>query len=1187
MKSPILILCFIAFTTALYAQNPRIETFGDRRIETYKYLKGGDSISFTIIGKNDTAQETEFYRNGHQERIVWKRDSIYRFDELGELQTIYFDMDKSAWMEQNMSNFSNGQITELKSFKNGVRLAQSYGKNGRLLFTERTIYAPDYTYKRWEDRYGVPISASRTDTMKNGADIKMFKQDTSFFENGRPYSICNRRNEREYLGCLYFDRTGKLVKITPADSLDLHAFKDNVDCYYGLKNKRGDTIVKPRFDRIENVRGQFWLAYTGENAIVLQPNGALMSTHFTNLTAIHALNETIPFGEYWVNSEKIDSIKRLGVLRNLEQHYTFRDANKVGVMNQKVEIVMPSQYFPLSGSYIGDYKYFEFIEEEEGTLRRSGFVNRQGKSLFRDKYKGVVYTYFEDYFFISLPPMQRIASCGQSQNDWRNHRTLANYDYETDDNENTEGLNKIGVGKGDGTIILDAKYQSITHIDSSLFIASIAKSKKDLWSYNSHSGIYNARTKKWLLDTTDFEVANTDFRDRPFFIVHHIPTNKYGIIDTKGHYLLPLTYDAVDLPYYQLKNILRLKKGNKYQMATIDNGKVTIQKEQFEELLPTVFHVSRSSGYVLYCIAKKNNKWGLLDKAGKTVKPFIYDYASLINDYNKSFLLVKNNQAEHYDLSSLPNELGGFPKFSHYSKNPNEVRCFSLADTSKLVFFINYSGKVVIPPQYKEVSAPDAGELVSLQDAQKKKKFVFTSNGKLVDFPFAYDISWANSKSPIMIVKDTGRASYGVVSTDGKSIVPCNNYSVAIGDVESATFFVKKDTPLVKRTYNSWGLEVTETFDWDSLMIEDQNWMLYDKNGKTLSEKPFRFPIHFEEGAGVGMKGNDFSLYRTDGSALTIDGVQNFNNIRHGNGYRKRFYALFYNQGLTPQLVLTKLNGEVFVESGRYDGLSKFYGKYALVSKSGKIGLIDTLGKEIIAPQDLTASAQPIIDSLNSVNQPIYEKYKKKARFHSNDLIQMPLDLSGNEECHPDSLHISQQQWAFVCNLMLQKSLHLTMLTASDVKIPRVDIKRNATFIGRQYVSNDEQYASPTRIMASDKTIAFALNERLHGYKYKTTFNNFYQRNNRWNELQINDLLQIQGEKRWQMNDLITKKVKALKDQQIDCSNASAFITTVENRWMLTKDGIDFCFESTGGGGLVVISFTWAELEPFLKMKIF
>ena len=63
MKLPILIFSFIVVSTTIHAQNPRI-TAGNPRTETYNYRKGGDSVRFTILGKNDTVQETEFYRSG-------------------------------------------------------------------------------------------------------------------------------------------------------------------------------------------------------------------------------------------------------------------------------------------------------------------------------------------------------------------------------------------------------------------------------------------------------------------------------------------------------------------------------------------------------------------------------------------------------------------------------------------------------------------------------------------------------------------------------------------------------------------------------------------------------------------------------------------------------------------------------------------------------------------------------------------------------------------------------------------------------------------------------------------------------------------------------------------------------------------------------------------------------------------
>jgi hypothetical protein len=142
-------------------------------------------------------------------------------------------------------------------------------------------------------------------------------------------------------------------------------------------------------------------------------------------------------------------------------------------------------------------------------------------------------------------------------------------------------------------------------------------------------------------------------------------------------------------------------------------------------------------------------------------------------------------------------------------------------------------------------------------------------------------------------------------------------------------------------------------------------------------------------------------------------------------------------------------------------------------------------------------------------------------------------------------------------------------------------------------LSSNSQKLILKQVQVTDKTIAFVLGRNpfeVSMEQYGSAlhlFHNYYFKNNCWNDLQINDLLQIQGEKRWQFNELLTRKIKAMKDEEIDCSNASAFITQVENRFMLTKDGVDFCFDSKkDSGGFAIVSFTWAELEGFLKMRI-
>jgi hypothetical protein len=126
------------------------------------------------------------------------------------------------------------------------------------------------------------------------------------------------------------------------------------------------------------------------------------------------------------------------------------------------------------------------------------------------------------------------------------------------------------------------------------------------------------------------------------------------------------------------------------------------------------------------------------------------------------------------------------------------------------------------------------------------------------------------------------------------------------------------------------------------------------------------------------------------------------------------------------------------------------------------------------------------------------------------------------------------------------------------------------------------------RIVASEKTVSFVLSNR-NGVYYGASrygFHNFYKKDNRWNELTINDLLFVQGEKRVLLNDLLIQKVRALKGVDIDCSNTAGFIDAVENRFILTPEGVDFNFwVEKGRDTFVPVSFTWAELQPFLKMR--
>jgi hypothetical protein len=1195
MKFCITCLSLFLIVSTAKAQNPRVETIGNRQIHTYNYWKGGDSIRLTIVGKNDTVQENGYYRNGVLVSMQWKKDSLKLFDQLGRLQTVFYGLGDDYYRSDSARSFyTNGQLRTLSIDTNGVNIRKDYDENGEINYNYTQKRTPLRVESRNTGKNGVPIMATRMDSVLINDEMVRFNFDTLFYPNGQPSKIEKRSSKSGLLGTNIYDEAGKLVHTVPADSLNLIIFKDNVDCYYGLKTIRGDTVVKPRFDRINQEENLFFAAYTGENAVLLDRKGALMPSPVSRLslvTKMRALSST----SYSYRLKMDSKVKSLSDLLPSKRYFTFMEGENFGVMSEKGSLVMTPQYLTLQNGYLGDGMYFQFLEKQKDSLISMGFLDRQGKRILSPN-KRVSHADFEDYFIFNT-----------------NIEHYAGIEYFIESQLSSGKIidaaidlsvfNHTGLGKGDGTVLLPAKFMEIKRLnDRDLFLCKLAKNENADKLGNLRYAIFEPRTQRWLLDTTHFRIDNDINNPCDYFVIQDLKTKKYGIMDTTGVYVLPILYDSVGVAD-NLRDKFWVKKGKGWHIFEMIDGKSTLHTAKFDYLRAVNFNYYFHTGYqnVIYFLARKNGKWGVIDMSDKVIKPFDYDYAALDPKNTERFVLAKNNTIAYFDKNSLPNETIVYKNKENEASEPL-LASFELADNKERLFFVNDALKIVIPPQYKLLEAPKSNYFL-VEDAQKKRKIIYAETGRIVDYPFFYEIMDASSSSNIIVVKDSLKNSYGVVSTDGKLLIPCNNYGIAVGEAESSTFFVRKDTVKLPKDYYDNFYNFIRQTKCDSLGFEDSDWLLYNGTGKLMNAQAFRYPIEFRNNIGVGMKTDGFNLYKTDGS-IVMPFVKNVVNASQNGIYTEGssdgfksihvdpklgFYSLFKNQGMTPIGILTKPDGEILVESGRYDGISSFYGKYAVVTAAGKVGLIDSFGREVIAPQDLRVYPQQFMDSLNLSNVELLKKLD--VIWTSNSALQpQPLVFEYNSAIfHPDSLKISKTLKAHLWNLLLEKCLPQMVHTASNVVFERSHKKLTTDdFCSIHNDFEERRQATPRRMVVNDTTIAFALQQKLQYEDEKVIFYNFYHRNNRWNELKINDLLNLQGDKRWLMNDLITKKVKALKDQQIDCSNAAAFITTVENRWQLTRKGIDFCFDSLQRSSeFVVISFTWAELQPFLKLKIY
>jgi hypothetical protein len=1177
MKNLISCIFALFFVVSAFAQKARIENFSDYRTETYTFQKGrGDSVQFKLQNKTDTILTSFFYRNGKISKTIGK-DSNYHFDIKGRIRMKDFVYDTIREnYDSSMIYYTNGNIQEIRSNVKGRKMMKRFDDDGSVQLFQYETSTPSVTWERLEYGDGKLINLKRQDSILVDNKKIARNYDTMYYSNGQIYATQGQHesgDKIESLGTKYFKKDGSLLDTELPDSLQLQPFKDNVDCYYGLKNRRGDTIMRPQFDhiRFRNANNSI-MAYTGDVCKLFTLDGKPMPQPTERLSGIYPI---APINTYFSRNTDYDTedlIERVAQQKQVNYIGFVEDSHKFGVMTKEGKIVIPAQLLQIEGNEIGGGRFFSFSERLGDSTLAAGFMDRRGKPIFSN-FKHVQYSGYDDYFILSTTFM-----------DGRYRRPVVGLKV-TFQNQ-TFGLGRGGVE----TMVFEPKFERISYYAHlQLFMAKLSKPKKDSKEKDEDvHGIYNPRLNKWILEANDYTILNTEMsKNHIYFVLKNIKTGKYCVMDTTGKFIVSpsMSLDSIGV-MDDVKGRFWVKKKDKYQFLDIKNGKASLRSTAYEYLERVAFsdrYGGGSEDEYTYFLAKQKGKWGFINPDESIVKPFDYDYAAKAYDGRRSewgVFLVKNDQVNYFNLASLPFENPDLPFHINEESEAKSLFSFGLVENSKSVFFINDTGKVIIPPQYKRVNMSNGAGFILVEDAQQHRKIIFTETGKTVDMPFNYRIQLARPKSSIIVVRDSLDNTFGVVSTSGKELIPCANYGVAVGDFDKSIFFVKRDTPKIQRYVDD---DIRPLYsNPDSLSIEDANWVMHNGEGKVLDAQSFRFPIDFEGGIGIGMQGDDFNLYNTEGVIITpylkdkTAGVErNFNNIRRVQPHS--YYALYRNQGLTPTMMLTDSSGKILIESGRYDGISNFFGKYALVSTRGLIGMIDSLGKEIVAPQDLWTAKTTFMDSLNQDKQVFHSKWEENADFDYSSPFMLN---TGAYDFKTDSLKVTETQRATLLNLMVQKNISFIVNTAQFLQIPR-----NYSSVDGNFVQYDRkatyQFLQLKRLAITDKTIAFTWTD---SDGTDTKYFNFKKQNDRWTEKNLYDILDLQGEKRWALNDLLNKKIKALKDVSIDCSNSGAFIKQAEEAFLLTEKGIDFCFVSDDyENNLVVIPFDWAELKPFLK----
>ncbi|WP_027421094.1 WG repeat-containing protein [Crocinitomix catalasitica] len=127
--------------------------------------------------------------------------------------------------------------------------------------------------------------------------------------------------------------------------------------------------------------------------------------------------------------------------------------------------------------------------------------------------------------------------------------------------------------------------------------------------------------------------------------------SKFGIINSKGQMIVPLEYDQISLDFsFRANHLFQKQSFNKEFYFSEDFNRSKEQEEQLleQELSNPESAMSLKIDFLKkpLFVAKKDKKWGVINKSNKTIVPFDYNYMQEIAQ--NTYLVKKNGKIWGY-----------------------------------------------------------------------------------------------------------------------------------------------------------------------------------------------------------------------------------------------------------------------------------------------------------------------------------------------------------------------------------------------------------------------------------------------------------------------------------------------------------------------------------------------------------
>lgn len=245
-------------------------------------------------------------------------------------------------------------------------------------------------------------------------------------------------------------------------------------------------------------------------------------------------------------------------------------------------------------------------------------------------------------------------------------------------------------------------------------------------------------------------------------IIHSFSEGElYGFKNEKDSVIIKPTYAYADYEFIP-ENVIRVQDANK-KWGVINKFGKTVIPFVYDDIYVT----EKSNNFI--CLTNNSNTYGVINYKGDTIIPFEYKQISFAK--NNSFIC--ENKDYNYGILNTRNEVILPFNYGYISTILVRNRIIFKAKDSEKYGFMDSTYKVAIIPEFKQVKDFSKLGLAAVMNDGNKWGVINSKNEKIVNFE--YDDIWYYSSNGFAAVTND-RVHYGFINRVGKLVIPMKYY---------------------------------------------------------------------------------------------------------------------------------------------------------------------------------------------------------------------------------------------------------------------------------------------------------------------------------------------------------------------------------------------------------------------------